>query len=604
MSQWIRADDFNSRIAYSSTGWTALQLSGMATLDYDFPNLQDAFLGTAHVVVGTDYGTQSSFSFAFNGTGVAVYGMFHGLSSVCVQNCTVANVIPPSWACFVDGVSIPSNQPFGHFPWQSYCEKDDLSDGPHVISAQIFHRNVSEPSGFYLDFIQYLPSLSSLSSGLDSGYLMINSTDSQLTFAKDWQTLGSAKMTQDEDFFFLEFTGIWLAWYSLSKYAISVLDPSLLNQTSGALLWEYTIDGGNPISFAIFVGPDASNTTTYNNVFLQTPSLSAGKHNLSITATNPVDSNGYPITLDYLIVQQAPPVADTAAPTSTSPLTSPLATQVNNPTHSHHMNVGAVAGGAIGGTLLIIALIISLVMVKKRRKSCTTDGDSVLETDPLPGTIKLEPFRDSVEKTTATALPGGSDSSTLIARTAPSLQPKNRAPPRLHSSTAISVTSSSNSPLPLISPTPPLLENIIDPFTDPGFFKPSSATQSALSLCVSDAQASTSSLHSHSQLLPAEEVSRANSHPPISSSPLTDGSKPRHVNPPAIETTASQNPEEQTEVLNIPRPSPPMSISRSTPSADDRRISRSVRHADSGIRLSRARNSANILELPPEYTVE
>jgi hypothetical protein len=407
----------------------------------------------------------------------------------------------------------------------------------------------------------------------------------------------------------LQLQGIWLAWYSLSPYAISILDPPLLkiwNSTSEGVPCNYKIDGGNPISFTISIeGSDAVNPKTYNNVIFQTPTLSAGKHNLSVSATNFNGLGGYPITLDYLIVQQAP-IADTAAPTTTSPLTSPLATQVNNPTHSHHMNVGAIAGGAIGGTLLMIALIISLVMVKKRRKSCTTDGDSVLETDPLPGTIKLEPFRDSVEKTTATALPGGSESSTLVARTAPSLQPKNRAPPRLHSSTAISVTSSSDSPLALISPTPPLIENIIDPFIDSGFFKPSSATQSALSLCVSDAQASTSSLHSHLQLLPAEEVSGANSHPPNSSSPLTDGSKPRHthVNPPASETTVSQNPEEQTEVLNIPRPSHPMSISRSTPSADDRRMSRIVRHADSGIRLSRARNSANILELPPEYTVE
>ncbi|KAF8196030.1 hypothetical protein BJ912DRAFT_124430 [Pholiota molesta] len=505
MSQWIRADDFDSRIAYSSTGWLALQLSGMATTDYDFFNLQDAFLGTAHVVIGTDSSTQSDFSFAFNGTGVAVYGMFYALSSVCLQNCTDADIIPLSWACFVDGVSIPSNQPFGHFPWQSYCEKDDLSDGPHVISAQIFHRNVSVSvaSGFYLDFIQYISSPSSLSTDLDHGYLTIDSTDPQLSFANDWQTLGSAKMTQDEYVFFVEFTGIWLAWYSLSPYAISILDPPLLkiwNSTSEGVPCNYKIDGGNPISFTISIeGSDAVNPKTYNNVILQTPTLSAGKHNLSVSATNFNGLGGYPITLDYLIVQQAP-IADTAAPTSTSPLTSPLTTQVDISTHSHHMNVGAVAGGAIGGTLLMIALIISLVMVKKRRKSCTTDGDSVLETDPLPGTIKLEPFRDSVEKTTATALPGGSESSTLVANTAPSLQPKIRAPPRLQSSTAISVTSSSNSPLALISPTPPLIENIIDPFIDSGFFKPSSATQSALSLCVSDAQASTSSLHSHSQL--------------------------------------------------------------------------------------------------------
>lgn len=141
----------------------------------------------------------------YGGTGVAVYGMFHGLSSVCIQNCTDADIIPLSWACFVDGVSIPSNQPFGHFPWQSYCEKVDLSDGPHVITAQIFHRNVSQPSGFYLDFIQYLPS--SLSSDLDPGYLTINSTDPQLSLGTDWKTLGSAKMMQVAEEFFFEFTG-------------------------------------------------------------------------------------------------------------------------------------------------------------------------------------------------------------------------------------------------------------------------------------------------------------------------------------------------------------------------------------------------------------
>lgn len=57
------------------------------------------------------------------------------------------------------------------------------------------------------DFIQYLARSSSFSSDLELGYLMIDSTDSQIPFGKEWASLGMSNMTMNSGELSLEFTG-------------------------------------------------------------------------------------------------------------------------------------------------------------------------------------------------------------------------------------------------------------------------------------------------------------------------------------------------------------------------------------------------------------
>ncbi|KAF9478989.1 hypothetical protein BDN70DRAFT_879256 [Pholiota conissans] len=603
MSQWLRVDDFDRRINYSSEGWTALQLTGVTSDDYDFRNLQDAFMGTTHVVVGTDLGTESSFSFTFNGSAVAIYGMYVGLSAACLTNCTAVDVPVPSWACSIDGEPVQPNDAFGHFPWTSYCEMHDLSDGPHTITTHVFHRNVSMPSGFYLDFIQYLPD-PSLDSDLEQGHLMIDSTDPQIPFAENWTPLGTANMTLAGGDFWLEFTGISLIWYSLSPHAIHTLDPSLLkNETvAGGILCTYTIDGMDPVSFMIGIGPDTINPNTYNNILLQTATLPAGKHNLSVSGFG----FGHPTTLDYLIVQQVPLGSNAAASTAISPGSSPTAvTQENNsgvPTHNRHVNVGAVAGGAIGATLLLIAMVIGFLFFNRRRSN-TTDVDSIFDAEPLPAHIRLEPFKYSLDKPPKPTPSGASDTTVDPAdTTAPSSQTKKPTASCLHIYSAPISTSSSALHLPLNPPITPSQDTTIDTFIDSDIFRASDTNGSTFTVDRPEVAASSSRTLCDVQLPPDEHPSDVDAQPPRNTSPPDHGTRPSDRKYQGAESAEFLHLEEHDDVLGDSLRS--TFPAQAMPDVGNRRTSRVVRHADSGIRIARRRHSDNILELPPEYNVE
>ncbi|KAF8954754.1 hypothetical protein BDZ97DRAFT_368273 [Flammula alnicola] len=204
MSQWVRVDDWDTGIHYSGQ-WVDNQINTGSGDGTDETYLQDAFQGTGHYMNPVD-SSPSNLSFAFNGSAVALYGMFAALN---------ASGDPiPSWECFIDGESIAANRAFGQFPWQSYCEKDGLDDGPHTLTANIRYenfdiRNATATAEFWLDFIQYIPSASAITSLLPSlPYFFVDSTDPRLQYQGDWESFGTANMTLAANAsFFLDFSG-------------------------------------------------------------------------------------------------------------------------------------------------------------------------------------------------------------------------------------------------------------------------------------------------------------------------------------------------------------------------------------------------------------
>ncbi|PPQ97527.1 hypothetical protein CVT26_006530 [Gymnopilus dilepis] len=267
----VVVDDTDSSIQYTGN-WFA-DTSGSQD---NVGNYGPAYQSTLH---GTK--DDASLSFSFTGTKVTVLG-----SNNRVNN---SGTLDPSWNCFVDGSAIGPTPYFQYAEnnW-SFCNKDSLSDGPHVITV---NATVTSGHTFWFDSIQYVPSASD---NLSQKSVLVDNHDSSLQFGSGWAALGgTANLTSvPNSIFTYEFTGTSLSWYGF-------IPTELPHEQATA---SYTIDGGQPTTFLLKGLPQNAGTTVYNQKFFQTPSLSDGDHKLVVTYLG--SGKVTPLTLDYLIVQQ------------------------------------------------------------------------------------------------------------------------------------------------------------------------------------------------------------------------------------------------------------------------------------------------------------
>ena len=114
-----------------------------------------------------------------------------------------------SWECFVDNVSIGSN-PSTRFPENNwiFCEADSLPDSQHNITLRVI---VLNQNTFWFDKIVYSPSSSV---NLDLSLIMVNSSDSSVTYGPGWQDMRDiGKMTlQQGANATVDFSGEYLAF--------------------------------------------------------------------------------------------------------------------------------------------------------------------------------------------------------------------------------------------------------------------------------------------------------------------------------------------------------------------------------------------------------
>lgn len=175
MSRWVVVDDTDPGLTYIGPWFQ----------DFGTLNSQGNY-GPPHL--NTLHGTHSnaSFSYSFHGKYKRLQSWLNHTQKPksiigSIVRITGTNqwinptgVINPSWQCAVDGVSVPPTTLSPSTPENRllYCEKDGLSDGPHLITVNATVSNQT----FWFDYIQYLPSSSA---SLDQASFFIEAGYSQ-----------------------------------------------------------------------------------------------------------------------------------------------------------------------------------------------------------------------------------------------------------------------------------------------------------------------------------------------------------------------------------------------------------------------------------------
>ncbi|KAF4614875.1 hypothetical protein D9613_002561 [Agrocybe pediades] len=300
-------------------------------------NYGPTYLSTLH---GTT--SSASLSYAFNGSQIKVWGTTNLRND--------SGVLDPQWECFIDKISIGATAPFSA-PENNWllCEHDQLVDGPHVLTV---NATVAKQQTFWFDQIQYIPSTDV---PLQDKAVLVDNLDAALQFSHGWAALGgTANLTLVPNASLtFEFVGVSMAWYGF----IPVELPKA--STTG----EYSIDGGDPVSFLLKGLASDATTTEYNQKFFETATLPAGSHKIVVTYLGGAQFT--PLTLDYLVVQNATSSSSTSSSSSSGQQPT---SGSNTSSKSNKTDAGAIAGGVVGGLVfLALAGLLAFFLLRRRR---------------------------------------------------------------------------------------------------------------------------------------------------------------------------------------------------------------------------------------------
>ncbi|KAJ6580520.1 hypothetical protein DFH09DRAFT_1275671 [Mycena vulgaris] len=156
----VVVDDTDPAIQYGAQGWFVADPS----------RLQAGNFGPIYNGTSTTASTDSSFSFAFNGTSILVQG------SIIVST-DANNVTDPTWSCTVDGIEINNPNPTFPFPENNWalCEQDTMTLSPHNLTVQI--KSKGQP--FYFDSLIYTPPPDAF---IQSAVLLYSDVDPALSY--------------------------------------------------------------------------------------------------------------------------------------------------------------------------------------------------------------------------------------------------------------------------------------------------------------------------------------------------------------------------------------------------------------------------------------
>lgn len=198
--------------------------------------------------------------------------------------------------------------------------------------------------------------------------------------------------------------GTSLKWFSLllNETAPDV-PPGSNNSLVGTA--SYSIDGADPTS--IVLESPTSGKIHYNRLLFQVQNLTAEQHRISVFHAGDNETN--PLTLNYLIIQNAPALvvggtpisSSSSSPSSSNPGGFNSATSSASDGHKGSPT-SAIVGGAMGGIVVIITVILFLVLLRRPSKRKDTDQGfnqggtlpSIVEPFNAPPTA-LIPFRKS-----------------------------------------------------------------------------------------------------------------------------------------------------------------------------------------------------------------
>ncbi|KDR73719.1 hypothetical protein GALMADRAFT_212537 [Galerina marginata CBS 339.88] len=336
--RWVVVDDMDLNIQYSGDGRDWVLDQGSRD---DVGNFGPSYKSTLH-------GTTMPVSLILS----LVYGPNNPRND--------SGVIDPTWECFVDNVRVPPTAPFQFSENnQEFCDQDHLYDGPHVITV---NATVMRAQTFWFDSFRYVPSPSL---ALDQAAVLLDSFNPLLQYGPGWGTLGDgANQTgQTNTIANMDFVGVSVSWYGLIPTEFA----------HAATMASYAIDRGGPTSFVLRGLSADSSPTNYNQKFFETPTLTAGHHQLVVTYHG--TSQTTPLTLDYLIIQNG----TITSSNTTTPGTSPSGNSHGSDPVKKSSNTAAIVG---------VLIAIAAYLYLRRREKKLNEGAHVGE----PASGFIEPF--------------------------------------------------------------------------------------------------------------------------------------------------------------------------------------------------------------------
>ncbi|KIK04615.1 hypothetical protein K443DRAFT_675866 [Laccaria amethystina LaAM-08-1] len=326
-SRTIKVDDTDPHIVYNGGPWILDDGS-----ESKLGNFGPPYQNTLH---GVRKGS-GSLSYRFQGSAVMVYGTMN------IRN--TSGVIDPKWACFVDGVAIPTIPPF-QFPENNYpfCQQSQLPDGDHIITVNA----MSNGQAFWFDDIEYTPSLGV---PLDNATIVVDHMDPSIHYGPGWLPLGdTANMTSTNGAKMnLQFTGVGLSW-------VGFIPTELPHGPAPAL---YTVDDLSPVAF-VLPGLPPNSSTLFNQVFFATPALPYGSHNLTVVYQG--GNTLTPLTLSNLLIQNG----CLSVPEVNTTSTTANATHPGVSTASTRSRAGTIVGCVFGTIIAILLLAILFVFMRR-----------------------------------------------------------------------------------------------------------------------------------------------------------------------------------------------------------------------------------------------
>jgi hypothetical protein len=106
----------------------------------------------------------------------------------------------------------------------------------------------------------------------------------------------------------------------------------------------------------------------YNQLFFEASGLSPGQHRIEVVHGG--NNETTPLSLDYVVFQNAPVLAGRTSPSTPTPTGNSSSAEENN-----GASIGAIAGGTVGGVVVLVAVILFLLLLRRQRKRNDKDHD-------------------------------------------------------------------------------------------------------------------------------------------------------------------------------------------------------------------------------------
>ncbi|KAJ7145838.1 hypothetical protein C8R44DRAFT_723730 [Mycena epipterygia] len=302
----VIVDDQSSQIKYTGL-WTGGGTSG----HYDNTASSSRVAG-------------ATMTFPFSGTSVSVAGSFDANTS-----CTGSFSLDANVTTFVSPVL---ENPLNH---QTIWTSAPLTDGNHTLTYTLSSCSSSNTAGYvWFDYILYSPSSNASTNGL---VYFVDDTDSHIDYSGDW----TVENNNDEDFELSSHGGKQGCSFQIEFEGTSVSVHGRIGNDSAGIATQasFSLDGSSPVVFSTAY----QNTISYNQPLFQSDSLEKGKHTLVATAQSGT------VWVDYLLLQPGPS-------TDSTTLTSP---------HHSSVNVGEIAGIALGAFFLAVGIALSVIFRRR-----------------------------------------------------------------------------------------------------------------------------------------------------------------------------------------------------------------------------------------------